>query len=413
MSRTPAESCGLEGILDVLYDYDEIARAFTRADLEASRENSHWRYLPLSRVLVPVAAGPARPDGRRSTTGRGLLGLPNLFVKDDSRNPTASLKDRATSVAIASAAEEGVIRRRRGVHGQRGHARSRGSRRPSSCRATSSCPQTPRRPKIAQLLVYGATVFAVDGSYDDAFDLATQAIEHFGWYNRCCAVNPYLVEGKKTVAFEICEQLGFKAPDKVFIPVGDGCITSGVTRDSRSSRAWGSSTAFPNSSAFRPRVRSRQGRLRRQLRPRALRRVHDARTASRSGHPRNWRKATQGIRASGGSMMTVTDDEILAAIATLAPRDRHLRRAGGRDGVRGAEKAVSEGTVGSDETVVVLMTGSGLKDTDSAMRSAGEPVPVGRSLSDVEAASERTGPRQNEVPQRGAGVWSGRACWSL
>ncbi len=224
---TTCPSCGVDGIVDVLYDYDDIAARFPKDKLIDTNEESHWRYLP----LLPVGSEETLPALRTGWTplylAEGVLGLSNLYVKDDSRNPTASLKDRATSVAMARATEEGVTAVAAASTGNAGCSLA-GFAAAQELPCYIFVPATAPRPKVAQLLVYGATVFAVDGSYDDAFDLAMEAIRTFGWYNRSCAVNPFLVEGKKTVALEICEQLGFRAPDKVFVPVGDGCIMSGV-----------------------------------------------------------------------------------------------------------------------------------------------------------------------------------------
>jgi threonine synthase len=376
--------CGLEGILDVLYDYDEIGRLFSREDLAASREVSHWRYLP----LMPVSAD-SLPSLRVGWTplynGQGLLDLPNLWIKDDSLNPTASLKDRATSVGIARAVHERATAVAAASTGNAGSSLA-GFAASESVPCFIFVPANAPRPKVAQLLVYGATVFAVDGSYDDAFDLAAEAIEHYGWYNRSCAVNPYLIEGKKTVAFEICEQLGFRAPDKVFIPVGDGCITSGVYKGFAEFAQLGFTDRVPELIGVQAegcdpiKVAFDSGR---ELVPCEACTIADSIAA---GHPRNWRKATRGIRTSGGSMMTVTDDEILSAIGTLGGARGVFAEPAGATAFAGVTKAVEEGSISPDETVVVLMTGSGLKDTESAMRAAGEAIPVGRSLSDVQGA---------------------------
>jgi threonine synthase len=239
---------------------------------------------------------------------------------------------------------------------------------------------------VAQLLVYGATVFAVDGCYDEAFDLAAQAIGAYGWYNRSCAVNPYLVEGKKTVAFEICEQLGFRAPDRVFIPVGDGCITSGVYKGFAEFEKLGFIDRVPElvgvqAEGCSPIARAFDGEC--ELVPCEACTIADS---IASGHPRNWRKATRGIRASGGSMMTVTDEEILKAIAALGRETGVFAEPAGATAYAGLSKWVSEGRADPEESIVVLMTGSGLKDTQSAMRAAGRPIRVGTSIADVDAA---------------------------
>jgi threonine synthase len=377
--------CGLEGILDVLYDYDEIAREFSRADLERSIENSHWRYMP----LLPIGSEETLPVLRTGWTplyhAEGVLGLPNLYVKDDSMNPTASLKDRATSVAMARAAEEGVSAVAAASTGNAGCSLA-GFAAAQGLPCYIFVPADAPSPKVAQLLVLGATVFAVDGTYGDAFDLASEAIAAFGWYNRSCAVNPYLVEGKKTVALEVCEQLDFEVPDKVFVPVGDGCIMSGVYKGFAEFEKLGFTEKVPElvgvqAEGCDPIREAFDGLC--ELVP------CEADTCADSiacGHPRNWRKAVRGVRASGGRMMAVPDDAILAGMAELARSTGVFGEPAGVTAFAGLAAAVREGSVTPDDTVVVLMTGSGLKDTESAMRAAGEAVPVGRSLEDVERA---------------------------
>ncbi len=383
--------CGVEGILDVRYDYDEIATRFKRSDLERSRENSHWRYLP----LLPVRSEEDIPALRTGWTplyhAAGVLDLPKLFIKDDSLNPTASLKDRATSVAMARAAAEEVSAVAAASTGNAGCSLA-GFAAAQGVPCYIFVPATAPRPKVSQLLVLGATVFAVDGSYDDAFDLAIEAIEEFGWYNRCCAVNPFLVEGKKTVALEVCEQLGFEAPDKVFVPVGDGCIMSGVSKGFTEFARLGFIDRVPElvgvqAEGCDPVRRAFDGSC--ELVP------CEAATCADSiavGHPRNWRKAVKGVAASGGRLMAVSDDAILAAMAELGRATGIFGEPAGVTAFAGLVEAVREGSVTPDETVVVLMTGSGLKDTESAMRAAGEPIPIGRSLDEVGRAIERVPP---------------------
>jgi threonine synthase len=380
--------CGLDGVLDVVYDYDAVGRALSRSDLATSTDNSHWRYLP----LIPVGRRDALPTLRVGWTPlyerNGLLGLRRVFIKDDSANPTSSLKDRATSVGIARARAENATAVAGASTGNAGSSLA-GFAAAEGLPCFIFVPHDAPSPKIAQLLVYGATVFAVEGSYDDAFELAAEAIDRYGWYNRSCAINPYLVEGKKTVSFEICEQLGFAAPDRVFVPVGDGCITSGVYKGFAEFTRLGFIERVPElvgvqAEGCAPMKRAFDDQA--ELTPCEACTIADSIAA---GHPRNWRKATRGIRASGGSMMTVTDDEILRAIAELGRETGVFAEPAGATAYAGLMKMVREGRVGPDETVVVLMTGSGLKDTKSAMRAAGEPVRVGTSLRDVEEALRR------------------------
>ena len=379
------EDCGAEGILDVAYDYSAVADRIDRESFEASGVASMWRYLPLLPVGSAASASPLRTGWTPLYHAHGLLGLDRLYIKDDSRNPTASLKDRATAVAMARAVEEGVSAVAAASTGNAGCSLA-GFAAAQGLPCYIFVPASAPRPKVAQLLVYGATVFAVDGSYDDAFDVAMKAIERFGWYNRCCAVNPFLVEGKKTVAFEVAEQLGFEAPDKVFVSVGDGCIASGVAKGFREFVELGLMDRMPTivgvqAEGCSPMVSAFESGE--ELRP------VEACTCADSiavGHPRNWRKALKGIRASEGAMMTVSDEEILAAIPYLARGTGVFGEPAGVAAFAGLQKAVRDGSVGSGETVVVLMTGSGLKDTESAMRSAGKPIPVGANVDEVERA---------------------------
>nr|HPJ73185.1 pyridoxal-phosphate dependent enzyme [bacterium] len=219
--------CG--GNLDVEYDYEAVARRLTRESLARDDDRSVWRYwdlLPLRdrSHVMPIQIGwtplyPVRRLGRK-------LGMEKLYLKDDGRNPSASFKDRASSVAVGKALELGfsVI-----AGASTGNAASS-----TACLCASLgisptifVPKAAPKAKIAQLLVFGARVFAVDGSYD-AFDLCTEVCREYGWYNRNTGYNPYTREGKKTVSYEICEQLGWNPPDAVLVPVGDGNIISGV-----------------------------------------------------------------------------------------------------------------------------------------------------------------------------------------
>ena len=151
----------------------------------------------------------------------------HVHLKDDSQNPTYSFKDRASAIVSAFAKENkhGVI-----VTASTGNA---GSSLAGICasqgqKAIIIVPETAPVAKLTQIIMYGAVVVPVKGTYDEAFDLSVRATEVFGWYNRNTAFNPLTIEGKKTVSFELFEDLGFKIPDRIFVPVGDGVIISGV-----------------------------------------------------------------------------------------------------------------------------------------------------------------------------------------
>jgi threonine synthase len=251
-------------------------------------------------------------------------------------------------------------------------------------------PETAPPAKVAQLLVYGAEVILVREGYEKAFDLATQAIGTWDWYNRNCAINPYLVEGKKTCAMEIAEQLGWDLPDTVFVPVGDGCIISGVYKGfldllrlgitDRIPRIVGvqAEGAAPIWAAFK------ENAERVQFGP--------ARTVADSisvGSPRNWAKALRAVRESFGEMVTVTDAEILSAIPELARATGVFGEPAGVTGFAGFRKMARQGLLENNERVALIVTGNGLKDIEGAKKSVGEPVVVDSDLDQLRNVLEQ------------------------
>ena len=224
------DSCGLDGTLDVLYDYSSIKKLISRSSLSQDRELSLWRY----KAVLPVIEEASVPHLNvgwtplyRSKRLAETYGVGEVFVKDDGRNPTGSLKDRASAVGVAKALDfkSSVV-----ACASTGNAASSlaGFSAVAGLKSFIFVPENAPTAKVTQLLVYGATVVLVKGDYADAFKLATEAINKFGWYNRNCAINPYLVEGKKTCAMEIAEQLNWEVPDRIFISVGDGCCIGGL-----------------------------------------------------------------------------------------------------------------------------------------------------------------------------------------
>ena len=223
-------NCQCGGILDIIYDYDYIKTVLTKEKLAARRDNSMWRYRELLPVEEDTPNTPLRvgwsPLYEADTLAK-QLGIKKLYVKDDGINPTASLKDRASAMAVAKAREAGakVI-----ACSSTGNAASSlaGNAAAAGLKTYIFVPSRAPKGKVAQLMTFGATVISVQGSYEETFELSKQAIDKWGWYNRNAAINPYLSEGKKTVALEIMEQLDWKAPDYIAISVGDGCTIAGL-----------------------------------------------------------------------------------------------------------------------------------------------------------------------------------------
>lgn len=365
---------GDDGILDVVYDYDLIKRRISPSQLAENKERSIWRYKPLMPVeadapVPPLAVGwtPIYPAPRLAAE----LGLTQLWVKDDGRQPTASLKDRASAVAVVKAQEKGAAVITTASTGNAAAALSglcASVKQPNVIFVPESAPQA----KIAQLLVFGSTVMLVKGTYDDAFELCLKAANEYGWYNRNTAYNPYMTEGKKTASFEICEQLGWQAPDVIFVSVGDGCIVGGLHKGLKDLYALGWIDRVPRligvqaegSSYMTQAWRSGEDVLHKPAIA-----AHTIADSISAGLPRDRIKALAAITETDGAYITVTDDEILAAIPTLARGSGVFAEPAGAAAFAGLVKAVDASLVAKQDRIVVLNTGNGLKDVASAMKS--------------------------------------------
>jgi threonine synthase len=234
-------------------------------------------------------------------------------------------------------------------------------------------PKTAPRAKIAQLLTFGAEVLAVEGTYDQAFDLCLEATRRFGWYNRNTGFNPYTREGKKTVSFELCEQLHWEVPDLVAVPVGDGNIISGVWKGFVELHRLG---LIPR----RPRLLACQAEhsaaIVQAARGDGVIRAVSGDTIADSisvSLPRDGEAAVAAIRESDGFGVTVTDDAILAAIQEVARGAGIFGEPAAVTAWAGLKQAVHERRVDPAWRVVMLNTGNGLKDVAAAMKVAGEP----------------------------------------
>ena len=258
--------------------------------------------------------------------------------------------------------------------------------------ATIFVPARAPEAKVAQLLVYGAQVFSVQGTYDEAWELCMQASAEFGWYNRNCAINPYLIEGKKTVSLELGEQFlrvtPGSFPDWVVVSVGDGCTIGGVWKGLREMHLLG--LASPSCRGFSECRRTAASRLLPHGASIARLPPCDANTLADSiavGHPRNFAKGMSAVTESGGAFVSVSDEEILQSIPMLARKAGVFGEPAGVAGVgRQSKRAVELGIIGPSESVALIMTGNGLKDIQSAIRAAGRPTSVRPDMEEVRAA---------------------------
>ncbi len=375
-------TCQCGGILEITYDYDSIKSRLTKEVLANRAERSMWRYRELLPIEEDTAPTPLRVGWSPLYEEPCLaeqLGLKRLYVKDDGQNPTASLKDRASAMAVAKAREAGakVI-----ACSSTGNAASSlaGNAAAAGLATYIFVPSRAPKGKVAQLMTFGATVVSVQGSYEETFELSKAAINKWGWYNRNAAINPYLSEGKKTVALEIMEQLDWQVPDYIAISVGDGCTIAGLWKGLKDLPAIGFIDRLP-------RLISAQAAgccpLNRAIETNTPWEPMEENTLADSiavGVPRNADKALLAIRESRGLTVNVTDEEIMAAQKLLGRTCGVFGEPAGVTGTAGGKKLCEAGVIGKDDTVVSVVTGNGLKDVANAIAACGEPIAIPGSM---------------------------------
>ena len=385
---------GDDGVLDVQYDYDFIKRRIRREDLLQGDNLTIWRYKPLlpvrpDVVVPPLAVGwtPFYPVPRLASE----VGLRTVWVKDDGLQPTASFKDRASAVAVVKAMERGAEIITTASTGNAAAALS------GLCASVGQpnvifVPETAPPAKIAQLLVFGSRVILVKGSYDDAFALCLKAAKAYGWYNRNSGYNPYMTEGKKTAAYEICEQLEWKAPDRIFVSVGDGCIIGGLHKGLKDLLALGWIDKMPKLMGVQAAGSSYLYTAWKNEEDVLTKPPITAQTAADSisaGLPSDRVKALAAVKETGGAYICVSDDDILTAIPELARTTGVFAEPAGAAAYAGLVTAVNQRLVSGDEEIVVLNTGNGLKDIAGAMKAVDlvDTKPF-RVMPDLEALKE-------------------------
>ena len=371
----PCPACGPAGVLDVEYDLKRAGRTLTRAALRR-RTPDAWRY----EELLPLPPGARRPPLAPGGTPiydtprlARWVGLARLLVKDEGRNPTASFKDRASAVGVARAG----LRRARVVA-----CASTGNAATSLAGAAASVglpcaifvPESAPEPKLAQLLIFGARVVRVQGSYDATWELCQRACERHGWYNRNAAVNPSLVEGKKTAGLEVAEQCGDELPDWLAVSVGDGCTLAGIWKGLVQMQALGFIPRLPRllgvqAAGARPLVDAFESGG--DFVPGPAQTLADSICV---GHPRNGQKALLAVRASGGAFVAVPDEAILEAERETGRLTGLFGEPAAAAALAGLRQAVAEGVIGRKASALAMLTGSGLKDVRAALRAGGRPV---------------------------------------
>lgn len=367
--------CGEKGILDVEYDYDALKQVLTKDYFKNNRDYSMWRYFPLMGIeeenihkMLRIGWTPLVKSYNLSKE----LGLKELYIKDDGLNPSGSSKDRASGVAVLKAIEAGakVI------------SCSSTGNAASSCACHAAHMGIPavifvpkRAPigKLTQISLYGATLVVVDGDYKAAFRLSKEAINKYGWYNRNAAINPFMVEGKKTVSLEIAEQLNFKPTDWVVVSVGDGCTVGGVYKGFYELHKLGLIEKVPKilgvqSEGCEPFVKAS-----REKSPLEECEENTLADSIAVGIPRNPLKALRAVENSHGSWISVPDTEIINAMSLLGKTEGIFGEPAAVTSLAGLKKALEKGIISKDENVTIIITGNGLKDPNNAQKAISKP----------------------------------------
>ncbi len=370
------------GRLDIVYDYDRIMED-VKPSMLRERIASMWRYreflpVPSDKYIVSLGEG-WTPLIKAERLGE-KLGLKNLYLKDETRNPTGSFKDRAMSVSVSMAKYFGF---KRAVVASSGNAAAAlaayGAK--AGIEVYAFVPDFAGYGKIAQLLFYGAKVFRVRWSEaeDPTVKMMRLLAEKYGFYPSPSfgPFNPYQIEGPKTIAMEIIEQLDWRVPDQVFVPTGAASLLTGVYNGFRDWNMVGWINKYPRMVAVQPEgnhpfvrawmERAEPERIKPWEKP-----PETIATGLEDTFPWDGDAGLRALYNTNGYGVVVSDEEILEAMKLLAGLEGLFAEPSGAAGLAGLIKALEEGRVDRDETIVVLVTGHGLKDPDIVKKTAGD-----------------------------------------
>ena len=354
-----------QGVLKVLYDYDRI-RGILPGGTSGFKMLQVRRFLDLLPITSLASLPPLRIGNTPLYHFQRFDGhdMPfRLRLKDDGVNPTFSFKDRASALVSAFARERGldtIVAASTGNAGSSiaGICASQGQK------TVVMVPQSAPAAKLTQIVMYGAQIVKVQGSYDDAFDMSVQATEEHGWYNRNTAYNPLTIEGKKMVSFELFSQMGLKLPDRIFVSAGDGVILSGVYKGFEELLQLGFIDHIPVVVAVQ--AEGSDNLVRNLDAP-----VFEAKKGSTLADsiavdvPRNFLMARGFMHRYAGEAITVSDEEILEASATLARNTGIFTEPASAAAFAGLLKYHEQNRIENETENVVLLTGSGLKDINA------------------------------------------------
>lgn len=382
------KKCG--DILEVKLDLSEVVQTLKTSDWK-NTPLSVWRYrtlMPIHESTRLVTLGEGGTGLHRSQRLGDELGLKNLYVKNEGENPTGSFKDRGMTVGVTKAVELGA---RHVICASTGNTSA--SLAAYAARAGIKCTVLIPSGKIAygklsQAMIHGAKVLQVRGNFDQALEFVLKLSEKHKDIYLLNSINPFRVEGQKSLGYEICEQLNNDAPDRIVIPVGNAGNISAVWKGLTEFHKLGIIKKLPKmtgiqasgSAPIAQAIKSNSDKIVPVKNPETIA------TAIRIGAPVSWKKAVNAIRESGGTAETVTDQEILDAQKTLARVEGIFVEPASASSIAGLKKLVDSGVIGRDERVVCITTGHGLKDPDTAIKQSEKPLEVDAEMSAIENA---------------------------
>ena len=368
-----------KGVLKTVYDYKGLID--NKIGFEELKRNSFLDLLPIENIdslpNLRVGNTPLYKTRKSDNEDNSC----SVYLKDDSQNPTYSFKDRASALVSAFAKEKGIDTIVAASTGNAGSSLA-GICATQGQKAIILVPESAPKAKLTQIVMYGAKIIPVKGTYDDAFDLSIKATKEFGWYNRNTAFNPFTMEGKKSVSFELYEQLGYQVPDRIFVPVGDGVIISGVFKGFEDLLKLNIIDKMPCVVAVQSKG---SDNLISNIGNKSFK-VKNSDTIADSisvDIPRNYYMAIDFIDKYKGEVLTVSDEDILNASAVLSKNSGLFAEPAAATAYAGLLNYVERRKLENNSKNVVLLTGSGLKDLSSVQSIIELPNAIDPTLNNL------------------------------
>jgi threonine synthase len=378
--------CG--DLLEIKYDYNKINERLSKSNWQ-NVPLSVWRYrefMPVKDFSKIVSLNEGGTGFHHSRRLSKILGIRQLYVKNEGENPTGSFKDRGMTVGVTKAVELGV---KSVICASTGNTSA--SLAAYAARAGLECTVLIPAGKIAygklsQAMIYGAKVIQVNGNFDESLDIVLRLSEKYKNIYLLNSINPFRIEGQKSLGFEICDQLNQKTPDRIIVPVGNAGNISAIWKGLKEFHKLGFLQELPKMTGIQaigsaPIVHAIKNNSETII---PVKSPETVATAIRIGAPVSWKKALRAIKESDGTAETVTDEEILDAQKLLAQKEGLFVEPASASSIAGLKKLIQQGEIDEDEQVVCVTTGHGLKDPDIAVKISKKPIKVKAQIEAIE-----------------------------